>query len=150
YNVKTDVNTLVSHLASDQGAGYQTTLSDGTSGILSDPDGTSASGLASLTTSVSISADGKFVTYVSTAAHLASGQQPTAVAPGFTPANVFVYDRTSDTNYLVSHQFGSATTAGDNTCYVAVISRDGTTIAFTSQDTNLVSGQTINPAYPVG
>src|SRR5262249_9084341 len=81
YNVQTGVNTLVSHQASDQGAGYQTTLANGSSGIVP-LVGINA---AANTTSVSVSKDGRYVVYVSTATHLVNGQQ--AGASGVTLAN---------------------------------------------------------------
>jgi hypothetical protein len=157
YNVQTGATTLVSHVASDQGTGYQTTVSEGTSGILTGAEGGLTS-LASQTTSVSISSDGSSVVYLSTGVHLVAGEVPTPVnvtnPPLGTPANVFVYDRTSDTNYLVSREDGSPTnsagaptTPGDNTSYVAVIDQNGDTIAFTNQSVDLVHGQTINSNY---
>jgi len=161
YNVATNTNTLISHVASDQGAGYQSTFTDGANGILDAVGSTgsslpSASSLASLNTSVSISGDGKYVTYLSTGTHLVNGQQLNANASNliYLAANVFVYDRTTDTNYLVSREDGSptnaagqATTPGDDQSYVAVIDQNGDTIAFTSVSTDIVHGQTINSNY---
>jgi hypothetical protein len=154
YSVQDGTTTLVSHVASDQGTGYQKTVSEGTSGILTGAQGGLTS-LASQTTSVSISGDGSYVAYVSTAGHLVDGQEQGFLnvtnPPLGTRANVFVYDRSADTNYLVSGIWDSSlnggsggqspTTPGDNTSYVAVINQDGNTIAFTSQDVNLVKGQ---------
>jgi hypothetical protein len=155
YNVQTGATTLVSHVASDQGANYQTTVSEGTSGILTGTQGGDTS-FASQTTSVSISGDGSSVVYLSTGGHLVAGEQQGSVnitnPPLGTRANVFVYDRSSDTNYLVSRQCDqttgvlSSTTPGDNTSYVAVIDQNGDTIAFGSQSANLVKGEQVNNA----
>src|SRR5262249_24950091 len=155
--VQTGANTIVSHVSSDQGSGYQKILTDGTSGPLTGAQGGQTS-LSSQTTSVSISGDGSSVVYVSTALHLVNGQQQTSVNKTNPPlaayANAFVYDRSSDTNYLVSREDGSPTNSSgapttpcNNNAYVAVISQDGSTIAFTDQSTNLVNGQTINSNY---
>src|SRR5262249_49056257 len=106
-------------------------------------------------TSVSISGDGKYVTYLSTGTHLLNAQydmHPNPLSRGYRLApNVFVYDRSSDTNYLVSRDrssplnaAGAPTTPGDNWCYVAVISQDGSAIAFGSISTNLQATQHVN------
>ncbi len=153
YSVQTGQTTLVSHYAADQGAGYQTTASDGTSGILSGFGGSDSS-VASQTTSVSLSANGQYVAYLSTGTHLVSGQ----VEGFFNPVdgggiqgrgNVFVYDRTTDTNFLASHDISSPTNSAglpiepsDNTCYVATIDPTGTNVAFTSLSASLVQGET--------
>jgi len=115
YNVQTGDTTLVSHAASDQGTNYQTTASEGTSGILTGAQGGLTS-LASQTTSASISGDGSYVAYVSTGGHLVSGQQPGSVDVTNPPlgirANVFAYDRSADTNYLVSGRWDSSLNSG--------------------------------------
>jgi PKD repeat protein len=157
YNVQTGATTLVSHAASDQGTGYSSLTTDGTNGILTGAQAGQSS-LSSQTTSVSISGDGKYIAYVSTALHLVSGQQQASINSTNPPysaySNAFVYDRSADTNYLVSrdrnsptNSSGAPTTPGDNNAYVAVIDQNGDTIAFTDQSTNLVSGQTINSHY---
>jgi hypothetical protein len=155
YNVSTGQTTLVSHIAGDQ-----TTLSEGTSGMLNGNQGSSLLGgttggsEASTVTSVSISKDGSYLTYLSTGTHLVSGETDVNSSLGFTAGNVFVYQRGSDTNILVSRQYGSPTnsaglptTPGDQTSYVAVIDQNGDTIVFGSQDADIVQGQTINSNY---
>jgi hypothetical protein len=56
--------------------------------------------------------------------------------------NVSVFDRDSGTRTLVSHTFDSSLNAANGTSGAAVVSHDGSTIAFTSAATNLVNGQT--------
>lgn len=84
---------------------------------------------------LSISADGRYVCYGSTATNLVSGQSDEA----FT-RDVFVFDRTTGTSALVSHASSFATTAGNFGGSGAKISANGSVIGFTSASTNLVSG----------
>ncbi len=138
---------LVSHQASDQGAGFQSTLASGSSGQIPSVAFTNATN----TTSVSISGDGHYLAYVSTAAHLLNGQQPATSSSGVTatPANVFVYDAATDTNYLVSAKSGSTTNSagapnapGNDTAFSAAIDVNGDTVAYTSLANNLMAGET--------
>ncbi|HVF61948.1 MAG TPA: hypothetical protein VNJ70_19245 [Thermoanaerobaculia bacterium] len=80
-----------------------------------------------------ISADGRYIAYESTASDLIAGQ-----AGG--GSNVFVFDSVAGTTTLVSHTAGSATD-GASGSQDAVISADGSRIAFTSSATDLVPGQ---------
>lgn len=83
-----------------------------------------------------ISADGGRVVYDSFASNLVAGQSDNSFS-----VDLFLYDRAAGTNTLVSHTSASATTAaggvGD-----ASISADGGRVAFLSDATNLVAGQT--------
>src|SRR5205085_1329826 len=83
-----------------------------------------------------ISADGHYLTYVSTGSKLVSGQESSSSASGVTntPANVFVYDRTTDTNFLISataggdtNSGGAAITPGNDTNFSAAIDQNGDT-----------------------
>jgi hypothetical protein len=80
--------------------------------------------------------DGRFVVYTSTAPNLVPNQ--VNQSPG---NNVFLYDRLADTTTLVSHVPGSLTTAADGPSSFARISGDGHYVVYTSQATDLVSGQ---------
>ncbi|HEY2739286.1 MAG TPA: hypothetical protein VGK45_12845, partial [Thermoanaerobaculia bacterium] len=82
-----------------------------------------------------ISADGNRVVFGSSAPNLVAGQ-----SGGSSPGDVFLYDRATDTNTLVSHASGSVTTATGLTSN-SVLSADGSWVAFTSAATNLVAGQ---------
>lgn len=101
-------------------------------------------------TDLSISADGQFVTYQSTAPNLIPGQPDP-----FGRSNVFVYSQPFDSNALISRVNGSSGT-GDQDSTAAAISLDGTSIAFLSFATNLNPGVTRGAAgqdlfvYPRG
>ncbi len=86
----------------------------------------------------SISTDGRYVVYWSFATDLVAG---------VTDANegdpdVFLYDRVTATNTLVSHQAGDPNTTGESNSYDPAVSADGKFVAFTSAANNLVAGQT--------
>ncbi|HEX9940784.1 MAG TPA: hypothetical protein VGG03_02110 [Thermoanaerobaculia bacterium] len=82
-----------------------------------------------------LSADGRFVAFVS--------REPDMVA-GQTDSNgswdLFLFDRSSGTTTLVSHARSSASTAGDAPSYAPGISADGTRIVFASSADDLVAG----------
>jgi len=82
----------------------------------------------------SLSADGRWITFYSTANNMISGVTDTNNAE-----DVFLYDRTSGAMTLVSHASGSATTAANLRSFPAVISADGNRIAFVSPATNLAA-----------
>jgi Tol biopolymer transport system component len=84
-----------------------------------------------------ISDDGRFVAYRSLATTLTAGAAPAT-------ENIYLFDRTTGVNTLVSHTAASATTpAGGATD--PVLSADGSTVAFTSFAPNLVPGQQPSP-----
>ncbi|HEX4966106.1 MAG TPA: hypothetical protein VF173_35175 [Thermoanaerobaculia bacterium] len=82
-----------------------------------------------------MSADGRFVVFVSVATNLVAGQA------GASSQNVFVFDRTSGMVSLVNHAAGSAATTASSFAESPDISADGRFIAFESSATDLVSGQ---------
>ncbi len=70
---------------------------------------------------------------------------PTILHPALTPmaeSDAFLYDRTTNTNTLMSHAATSATTAANGSSSSADISADGRFIAIVSKATNIISGQT--------
>jgi len=86
------------------------------------------------------SADGRFITFTSTAANLVAGQVD---APN--SQDVFLHDRQTKTTVLVSRAYDSAVTAatGEPNGYnsgIPVISADGRYVAFASNAQNLVPG----------
>jgi Tol biopolymer transport system component len=86
------------------------------------------------------SADGRFITFTSTAANLVAGQVDVPNSQ-----DVFLHDRQTKTTVLVSHAYNSAVTAatGEPNGYnsgIPVISADGRYIAFASNAQNLVPG----------
>jgi Tol biopolymer transport system component len=99
---------------------------------------TTATGNGTSQEGPTISADGAFVAYVSGAGNLVTGQSD----PLAGSRDVFLFDRSTGANTLVSHVPGSPTTAGSGgETGGPRISRDGSFIAFSSLQTNIVSGQ---------
>jgi hypothetical protein len=86
---------------------------------------------------VTLNADGSFVAFTSTATNLVPAQANSGGSP-----QVFLYNRAAGTTTLVSHSSASGTTAGNDFADEPVLSSDGSLLAFTSQATNLVPGQT--------
>jgi Tol biopolymer transport system component len=90
-----------------------------------------------------ISHDGSHVGFVSTATDLVSGQSSSG-APGLT--NVFLYNVATGTVSLVSGAAGAPTSAGGNgNSDSPAIDADGSYVAYRSDATNLVTGQTGSP-----
>ncbi|UXI66435.1 Ig-like domain-containing protein [Tahibacter amnicola] len=117
YNTNTQALRLVSHtpnLFSD------TTAGDGGSGI------------------PQISADGNYIAYASSATNLISGQSDPNGG-----VDIFVFSRSAASNSataLVSHNASGFTQAANGASDNPTISADGSTVAFTTQGTNLVTG----------
>lgn len=90
-----------------------------------------------------LSADGRWVAFVSDAANLVAGQvdQPST---SFNAPDLFLWDRDTGLIQLVSHEASLPTTAagGCNVSSRPGISADGSRIAFLTQADNLVAGQT--------
>ena len=83
--------------------------------------------------SPSISADGRYVAFRSEAANLISGDTNAK-------SDIFVWDRETETTERVS--ISSVGVQGNDTSYQPSISADGRFVAFESDATNLVSGDT--------
>jgi Tol biopolymer transport system component len=83
----------------------------------------------------SISGDGARVSFLSIASDLLDGQ----IDPSYT-SDVFLFERASGQNRLVSHALAGAATAADNSSYRASLSRDGRWLAYESSASNLVAG----------
>ncbi|HXU31207.1 MAG TPA: hypothetical protein VN851_11565, partial [Thermoanaerobaculia bacterium] len=107
-------STLVSHTA-----GNATTAAAGVSG---DPD---------------LSADGRYVAYLSNAGDLAAG-----IVDGNGGNDVYLWDRTTGASVLASHAAGGPGTAANAPALEAAVSDDGRYVAFASAATDLVTGQT--------
>ncbi len=87
-----------------------------------------------------ISADGRYIVYASTASNLVQSG-----IDGNGGNDVFVFDRNATgtgVTRLVSHSSASSSFAANGPSENPTISRDGSTIAFTTQGTNLVAGVT--------
>jgi Tol biopolymer transport system component len=87
-----------------------------------------------------LSADGRYVAFVSEATDLVSGQMD--ANGSFGEYDVFLFDRTAGTVSLVSGAAGApASQTGDRQSLGPTISSDGRYVAFFSRARNLVSGQ---------
>ncbi len=84
-----------------------------------------------------LSADGRFVLYESAAANLVAGQVD--VNQG---TDVFLRDRATGTNLLVSHAASGPALAGNDQSSSSALSADGRFVAFISVATNLAAGVT--------
>ena len=85
----------------------------------------------------SISADGAFVSFSSSATDIVAGQTDI----GDYSTEVFLYARATGVVTLVSHIPGNATTTANDSSNESIISANGAYVAFTSSATNLVAGQ---------
>ncbi len=101
------------------------------------PGSAVTTGNAASSYSPSISADGRFVAFVSYATNLVAGVTDTNASE-----DVFLFDRITGTVTLVSHNAASLTTTGNSeSAGNPIISDDGNFIAYTSRATNMVAGQ---------
>jgi uncharacterized delta-60 repeat protein len=92
--------------------------------------------------SPTISADGNFVVFVSSATNLVAGQVDTDYSE-----DVFLYDRLADSVTLVSHAYGLPQGNANNFSGAPSLSADGRFVAYESYATNLVAGQQDNQFY---
>ncbi len=90
-----------------------------------------------------ISADGRFVTFVSAASDLVPGTGD--VPPDPAGGNVFLWDRETGQLTLISRRAGSGE-AGDGASLSPSLSADGGVLVFTSRAVDLIPGLTL--AYP--
>src|SRR5262249_759433 len=103
------------------------------------PDSSAAAGIS---INPSISADGRYVAYESTAPNLVAGQEKAAIIE-----NVYLFDRgdpatnTPASTTLVSHRVGSTIAGGDASSYTAIISGNGQFVYYLSRANNLVAGE---------
>jgi Tol biopolymer transport system component len=97
-------------------------------------------------TQPALSADGRYLAFVSPSPNLVPGQRD-ANGDGPSGTDVFLRDLAAGTTTLVSHAAGSETTAGNSDSgYVGMaLSADGRYVAYVSQATDLVPGQTVDP-----
>jgi hypothetical protein len=121
YNVQTEANTLVSHTFDSP------TTSGSSKSYFAIPD----------ILPPTMSDDGRFIIYQSSANNLISGFTDNN---GTTSNDIFLYDRITDVNVLVSHALGSTTSGSNQDSHYSSISGDGRFVAFSSQATNLAAG----------
>ena len=77
--------------------------------------------------------------FASSATDLVVGSFPALIT------NVFVYERSTGSVALLSHDAAASTTGANANCAFPAISRDGSYVVFESEATNLVNGQTGGP-----
>lgn len=88
---------------------------------------------------LAISTDGRYLAFVCNGCRdLVPGYQ--SGNPANSQADIFLYDRVTDTHTLVSHASGSPVTGGNTSSYFPVISADGRFVAFASGSTNFIAG----------
>ena len=122
----------------------------GTTQLVSRVDGTTnttANHISGATTlqpgPAALSANGRFVAFVSFASNLVEGQSASSIA------NVYLFDAQQNTMQIVSRADDSATTTAAGYSLNPVISADGRYVAFTSEANNLVAGQTDHSHWDV-
>lgn len=122
-------NTLSSVYVTDLTTGATTLVSHAAANPLATADRDASS--------PAISADGRWVAYVSAATNLVPGQ-----TSGGGVANVFLFDRLGGGNVMVTRRGASfPLTGGDADSFAPLISADGRFVAFLSKATNLAPGQ---------
>jgi Tol biopolymer transport system component len=90
-----------------------------------------------------LSADGRYVAYQCASCGLVPGHPgPSPASPGRRFHEIFLYDRVTGLNTLVSHAAGSPTARADGQSYSPAISADGRFVVFWSLATLLIPGQT--------
>ncbi len=87
---------------------------------------------------VQLSADGKYLAFTSRAKNLAAGQDEPGTGPFDDFADVFLWERTSNTVTLASRKNGTAATVANDDSSAAGISADGSVLLFTSQAADLL------------
>lgn len=87
--------------------------------------------------SATISGNGRYILFTNDSTNLITGQTDTNA-----DMDLFSYDRTNGAIVLVSRSASSATTTGNNGVRSFAVSDDGRFVVFTSEATNLVTGQT--------
>ena len=132
YDRTTNTNRLVSHLPGSAIAASTTTTPAASSAPPPPPPQPTVPGM--------LSADGRYAAYAHKATDLITGQTGTGY-------QIYLYDRVTDSNILVSHASGSATVGisaltGGITGDVPLISADGRFVTFPSMGTGVVSGVT--------
>jgi Tol biopolymer transport system component len=83
----------------------------------------------------SLSADGRYIAFASSGSNLVAGQE------SLDSENIFLRDRVTGTNVLVSHKAGAPLTAGSWISSNPAVSADGNFVVFGSQSSDLVAGQ---------
>lgn len=86
-----------------------------------------------------LSADGRFLAYMGEADDLTAGSSDTCPL-GTSCADIYLYDRTTGENVLVSHSASSPAASGGRQAYNPQISANGRYVTFTSESADHVPG----------
>lgn len=121
---------------------YETDLSTGATRIVSH-DATSPTTTGNGPSTVpAISTDGRWIAYESGASNLVAG-----MTRGNPDWDVFLYDRLTGENILVSHRQGELLTGGNGASYSPWVSADGAYVAFLSTATDLIAGEVLAHSF---
>jgi uncharacterized repeat protein (TIGR01451 family) len=106
--------------------------------LVSHAAGAADSAAGNLSFNPMISADGNWVVYQSRAANLVAGQ----VNDFTNNDDIFLWERATNTNILVSHAATSTTTDANSASSVPAVNADGSWVAYTTFASDLVDGVT--------
>ncbi|MFC7244122.1 DNRLRE domain-containing protein [Catellatospora aurea] len=116
-------------------------LTTGTTTYVSRADGTDGAAANGPSADPSISADGRYVVFSSTAANLSGQDEDTCMSLFWglpePCSNIFLRDLQAGTTTFVSRANGAQGAASDGSSYYPTVSADGTKVAFTSGAANL-------------
>ena len=104
-------------------------------------DSFTTSGNKGTVMAASLSLDGRYVAFASGATDLISNQSGPAVD------NVFLFDRSTGSNVLVSHAFGAPSQGAANTSALPALSGDGRYLAYRSYGANIVAGGAVTASF---
>lgn len=108
----------------------------GTTRLVTHTAGSLTTAAAAVSSEADLSADGRFVTFTSTAANLVPGQVETEGAS----SDVFVFDRETGNIEMITRAAGTAATGGLGDSVSCRISADGRRVAFLSNRLDLIPG----------
>ncbi|MEU8077956.1 DNRLRE domain-containing protein [Catellatospora citrea] len=116
-------------------------LTTGTTTYVSRADGADGAAATGPSADPSISADGRYVAFSSTAPNLSTQDEDTCMSLFWglpePCSNIFVRDLQAGTTTFVSRADGAQGAASDGSSYTPTVSADGTKVAFTSGGANL-------------
>src|SRR5262245_46934464 len=105
--------------------------------LLTSTSSTTANDASQVTDMHALSSDGRYAVFASLGTNVVNGQSD--INSNY---DVFLYDRQTGTNLLISGAGGSDTTTANGESFNPVISANGRYVAFVSTATDLISGQT--------
>lgn len=121
-------------------------VAEGTTTLVSHAAGTSTVCSGAPSVAPDISDDGAWLAYQSSCTDLVTGQMDT----NGTSADVFLYERASNSSVLVSRPFNNATTTGDQQSTAPDISGQGNVVVYTTLATDISPATDANGAPDVG